>query len=236
MNGQSKSGSGCFWGGCLAVIIAVLVITGLFVLGGYGIYRKALSYTSDKPASIPVRETTEEEYKQLSDRIAVFRKAFDANQEAEMELSDDEINMIIAMDPKWKDFRGKTQVKFESDQALVNGSFPLEGVPGFKGRYLNAVVTFNVSVEEGQINIEPVNIDLGGKKLPEDFEKGLKDGFKQDFSTKMREDQNTRKVLDRIKNLFISHNKLIIQTAPSQAPPATPSPGSTNEAPQSETQ
>ncbi len=207
--------------------MVVIVLIALILFGiGYSFYKKALEYTSTESVTIPIHEIDQERFKELSLRMAAFKKAYDSNQPASLELTADDINTFIAMSPDLKDAKGKVYVRIEEGLIHLDGSIPLDKIAGFRGRYVNGTAAFEVSVTDGKLRLIPQKLVLNGKTLPKDIEREMKKSFEEGLQQELDQDPKTREVLQRIKSAAIDKNKLMIFTEPAAAraspPPQAP--------------
>jgi hypothetical protein len=228
---EQKSGCGCFAGGCAAVLIVLVVIL-LFVLGiAYSYYKKALDYTGTAAVTIPIHEVKKEKFEELSARMAAFKKDYDAQKPASLELTANDINTFISMAPEFKEAKGKVYVRIEDGFFWVDTSIPLKQVAGFRDRFLNGTASFEVSIMEGKVRLVPQSVVLNGKKLPKDLEANIKKYFEDRFQQELEEDPKTRDALKRIKGVAIEQDRLLIYTGPADADSVVPAPRTAAEKP-----
>lgn len=222
---QGKTGCGCLSGGCLAFVIVILLLLGAIGAGGFLLYQKAREFTSAEAASIPVYDATPERMKEVNGRIEGFKKAVESNGEAEMELSGDDINALIAGEPKWKDMKGKIYIRLADGLLYVDASVPLTEVTGFSDRFLNGTVGFDAAVENGMPRLVPKSIDLNGKKLPKEFEQSAADGFSKGFVEELEKNPDAMAFFARVKSFKIDGNKMRIHIVPASTESKPSSPG-----------
>src|SRR5471030_611099 len=105
-----QRGMGCFGKGCLilAVFIFVLMIAcgvGLywgfrhhsaFIRGGYWAWKTNIHVLADSPKEIPTHEATDTEIQTAKERWQNFEDSVKAHEPAEIELTADDINGLIA--------------------------------------------------------------------------------------------------------------------------------------------
>jgi len=222
MTEKSKSGWGCLSGGCLAFLIVLLLLLGALGAVGFLLYQKAREYTSVEAASIPVFDATPERMREVNGRVEVFKKAVESNSEADLELSGDDINVLIAGE---KAMKGKVYIRMTNGLLYVDASVPLTQVTGFSDRFLNGTVSFDASVENGKPRLSPKSIDLNGKKLPKEFEQSAADGFSNGFVGELEKNPNTRDFFSRVKSLKIDGDKMRIHIVPGSPQEKSGSPG-----------
>jgi hypothetical protein len=213
-----KKKMGCWGIGC----IVCLVITLLLAIGTgvttYLVYAKIKSYTAAAFVAVPVEEGTPEHYAEISQRMEEVHEALLNNRAAKAEFTAQELNICIAQNPELKDFKGKVYLKLEDGLVQAQASIPLNGIPGFSGRYLNGTVQTSIGVENGKISIIPQAIQVSGKNIPDDIMSQFKQGFEEGLDDKMDEDPKTKAMLDRIRTLKIEGDKVVIETRSSDIP------------------
>src|SRR5262249_41226065 len=144
---------GCFFYGCLisgvlAVLIAVALAVGFYLLYRW-VGQFVDEYTATVPRELPKVEIPDEHRQTLNERVEAFRKAIDAGAATEpLVLDGSDINALIE---EYTDFKGKVFVTIEGDKLKGQVSIPLEsiGLPMVSGRFLNGEAEFKASLEGG---------------------------------------------------------------------------------------
>ena len=210
MSTETKKGMGLFAKIFITLAIVFFVISGCMACGAYLIFRKVSAFTSKTPASIPSYSATQDEYDGLLARLGQFRKTAEAGQAATLELSANDINTLIALDPNWKEAKGKLFVEIEKDQLTAQASVPLTEVPGFRDRYLNGRVTLKITANNGVVFIRPEAIDVNGQPVPAEFLKSLQE---RNLAEQLNQDPNLAATRQRIQDLKIEGGKIVVKTA-----------------------
>jgi hypothetical protein len=131
-----QKGLGCFAKGCLILVVFFILLAAAFVGGTYFAMRYLRSeYFPTTHLQLPARATTEEEEETVRARWDAFEKAARAHKPARIELTADDLNTLIASEPK---LRGNAFVSIESNVARLQLSLPLGEARWLKGHYLNA--------------------------------------------------------------------------------------------------
>jgi hypothetical protein len=203
----------------MAFVVVMVILLGLVGAGGYIFYQKALEYTSTEAAAIPIYQTTPEKMREVNDRVDAFKKAYDANAEAQMELSGDDINAIIATSPKWEEMKGKLYVRVADNLFYVDASIPLTDVAGFSDRFLNGTVGFDISVENGDPKLVPKTVQLNGKALPQQYQQSAGDGFSKGFVEEIQKNPDSKAFFQRVKSLKVEGDRVHIHIVPGTAAP-----------------
>jgi hypothetical protein len=157
---------GCFFYGCIAAIVVsvlglLLVAAGLVTLW-YFANKYIQEYTSTTPVTLPKVTLPDEKQRELEDRWEAFRKAVDEGKEAEIVLTADEVNALMAREPNLK---GKVYVTIKDDQVTAQISLPLDAL-GLRGRYLNGSGTVTAEAEDGELDVRLRDLEVKGKRLP----------------------------------------------------------------------
>jgi hypothetical protein len=172
-----RKGLGCFARGCLILVVFGIVLAIACVAGLYwgfqrhsaivhGIYWLAKTHSiAEAPAPVPEFAASEEQIQREQERWRDFEQKIRAGQQAEIELTADDVNSLIAAnrDKRWKAF-----VSMEDNRLRLQTSVPLGGFLGRSG-YFNGDIMIQLngaqSLENPQlnrivVNSEPVPRDL----------------------------------------------------------------------------
>lgn len=143
MNGSSswiepppQRGLGCFAKGCL-ILVVFFVLLGLAFVGGTYFAAKYLrtEYFSMHHERLPASQAPVEEEEAVRARWDAFERSARAHEPARIELSADDLNALIASEPK---LGGNAYVTIEDNTAHLQLSMPLGKARWLRGRYINA--------------------------------------------------------------------------------------------------
>jgi hypothetical protein len=173
-----RKGLGCFARGCLillgfAIALAIACIAGVF----WGLHRNsALFYASywlaktrsiaAAPVAVPELSASNEQIQTTRERWLDFEQKARAGQSAEIELTADEINSLIASNPK---LRGKIFVSIIGDQLRLQSSVALGEFVGRPGYYFNGDITIELGGAQSLENLRLSRITVNGEQLPIDI-------------------------------------------------------------------
>ena len=165
-----KTGLGCFGKGCLILVVFAIVLAIACLAGLYwgfqrhsavvhGIYWLAKTRSiAEAPAPIPEFAGSDEQIQAVWERWQDFKQKIRARQPAEIALTADDINSLIATN---RDARGKAFVSIEDNRLRLQASVPLGEVFGRSGYYFNGDTTIQLngaeSLEHPQLNQIIVN-------------------------------------------------------------------------------
>jgi len=205
--------------------VVILILLAAVGTVGLVLYQKAREFTSAEPVQVPVYQAQPDEVRQIQSRVDLFKKAVDSNSGAVLELSANDINALIADSAE---LNGKIFIRIADGLFYVDGSIPMTQMPGFKDRYLNGTVGFEVSVENGKPKLMPKNVLLNGKQLPSDIQQSAGEGFANGFLEEVESNPDSKQFFSRVKSLQIEGDRVRIEItpletgAPAQAPNADP--------------
>jgi hypothetical protein len=173
-----KTGLGCFARGCLnlvvyAIVLAVACLAGLYwgfqrhTAVVHGFYWLAKTHSiAEAPAPVPEFAASDEQIQAVEERWQDFEQKIRAGQPAEIALTGDDVNSLIAAsrDARWKAF-----VSIEGNRLRLQTSVPLGEVFGRSGYYFNGDTTIQLngaeSLEHPQLN----QIIVNNKPVPKDL-------------------------------------------------------------------
>lgn len=206
---QKSGGMGCFLKGCLVLFVLFLIGLGLVGWGAYTFYKNVYALTSDAPVSVPVYQSTPEQYAEVKGRIDQFQKDVDAHKPATIRLTDADLNTMVARDPNYDAAKGHVYFTIKDSFLHVLGSFPLDNVPTMKGRYLNATITLAVSIEDGILTLQPTEVKAGDHALPPDALKALQS---MHWGDQANTNPDFKKLMDKVKSLRMEQDAIVLET------------------------
>ena len=201
---------GCLLGGCLSVVLLIVIGISASLYAGYRLYKSNLdAYTSAQPVEIKSVEYTDQEVAALRQRIEDFKTALEKGQAPDqLVLTADEINAIISSQ---EELKGKLFVTIEDGEINGEASFPLPGfIPLGKGRYFNGSMSLKASLENGVLIVTVDNAKVNGKPVPEDLMKGLRN---QNLAKDAYNDPKTAEFLRKFERLTIDDTKIVLTPA-----------------------
>jgi hypothetical protein len=173
-----RKGLGCFARGCLILLIFAIVLAIACFAGMYwGLHRhSALFYGSywlaktrsiaQAPTPVPEFSASDQQIRSFRERWQDFEQKTRAGQPAEIELSGDDVNSLIATSD---DVRGKVFASVESNQLRLQASVPIGGLLGRPGYYFNGDVIIVLNGAQPLDNPQFSRITINGEQVPSDF-------------------------------------------------------------------
>jgi hypothetical protein len=173
-----RKGLGCFGRGCLILLVFVIVLAIAGFAGMYwGLHRhSALFYGSywmaktrsfaEAPTPVPEFNVSDQQIQLVQERWQDFEQKTRAGQSAEIELSADDINALIATS---EDVRGKVFVSIDRNQLRLQMSVPIGKFFGRPGYYFNGDVIIEPEGAQSLDGPRFNRITINGEHVPTDF-------------------------------------------------------------------
>jgi len=173
-----RKGLGCFARGCLTLLIFAIVLAIAGFAGLYwGLHRNsALFYGSfwlaktrsiaEAATPLPEFNASDQQIQLVQERWQDFEQKTRAGQAAEIELSADDINALIATSD---DLRGKVFASIEGNRLRLQASLPIGGVLGRPGYYFNGDVIIELKDAQSLDSAQFSRITINGEQIPTDF-------------------------------------------------------------------
>jgi hypothetical protein len=169
---------GCFARGCLILLLFVVVLVIACVAGvfwgfqrysaiAHGIYWLGKTHSiAEAPAPVPEFTGSDSQIQSLNERWQDFEQKARADQPAEIQLTADDINAVIAAN---HDVRGKVFVSIDGNQLHVQVNVPLGDFLGRPGYYFNGDITIEFKGAESLDNPQLNRIVVNGERVPSDL-------------------------------------------------------------------
>jgi hypothetical protein len=170
-----RKGLGCFARGCLILLVFAIVL-GIACFAGmfwgfqrhsaiiHGIYWLAKTHSiAEAPVPLPEFSASDNQIQTVRERWEDLEQKTRAGQPAGIELTADDINTLIAINP---DARGKVFVSIEGNQLRLQTSAPVGEFVGRPGYYFNGDITIDFKGAESLENPQLNRIVVNGKQVP----------------------------------------------------------------------
>ena len=173
-----RKGLGCFGRGCLIVLVFAIVLAIACFAGMYwGLHRhSALFYGSywlaktrslaEAPTTVPAFSGSDQQMQRAREGWQDFEQKTRAGQSAEIQLSADDINALIATSD---DLRGKVFASIEGNRLRLQASLPIGGILGRPGYYFNGDITLEFKGAQSLDNPQLDRIVVNGEQVPRDL-------------------------------------------------------------------
>jgi hypothetical protein len=155
------------------IVLAISCFTGMY----WGLHRhSALFYGSywmaktrslaEAPTPVPEFNPSNQQIQLVQERWQDFEQKTRAGQSAEIELSADDINALIATS---EDVHGKVFVSIDRDQLRLQMSVPIGKFFGRQDYYFNGDVIIELDGVQSQDDPRFRRITINGEQVPTDF-------------------------------------------------------------------
>jgi hypothetical protein len=156
-----------------AIVLAIACLAGMYwgfqrhsaILHGIYWLTKAQAL-AQKPVLIPEFTASDAQIQSIHERCEDFEQKARAGQSAELELTPDEINTLIATN---QDTRGKIFVSIDGDRLRCQASIPLGELMGRSGYYFNGDIAVELKSAELLENPQLNRIIVNGEPVPRDL-------------------------------------------------------------------
>ena len=214
-----KAKKGCFFYGCLTLVILALVvfITGFFAVR-YGLRRVAgfiEQYTEATAMTLPTSQMPAGQFAELRRRYDEFKTAIQADRPTPpLVLSGDDINALIAGHPDWSDAKGNAFVTITGDELSAQVSIPMDkfaAVPllgGSKGRYLNGSASVGVTTIDGKLQVTLKSLEVKGIRPPDEMMVRIQ------TRNLVENYQRPNSAMSRLGSVEVADGKLTVQGKP----------------------
>jgi hypothetical protein len=155
-----QGGSGCFAKGCLILVVFCVLLGVAFVAGSFFAVRHLQqTFFTKEAVELPRNQSTEEEQQLALAHWRIFERSARAHQPARIEMTAEELNALIAVEPK---LRGKAYVSIEGNTARLQISLPLgEGdTRWLKGYYVNGECSVRSASTGDPAEVRITNVTL----------------------------------------------------------------------------
>jgi hypothetical protein len=175
MNGTSswiepppaQRGLGCFAKGCLILVVFFILLALAFVAGTfYAAKYLRTEYFSIHHERVPISQTTVEEEQAVRTRWDAFEKPAHAHEAARIELTADDLNALIASEPK---LHGNAYVTIEDNTAHLQLSMPIGKARWLTGQYFNAQCSVQTAPSGKPEAALITSIVVNGRPVGEEF-------------------------------------------------------------------
>ncbi|HEY5910538.1 MAG TPA: hypothetical protein VJA21_08035 [Verrucomicrobiae bacterium] len=200
----------CLFFGCIAGAVCLVALLLVFLLGLH-LFKKAVNqYTDTAPMKMPALQLSQPEIEAVQHRFNNFSDATGKGQPTSpLELSGDEINALIDSNPDLRGAKDKLYVTIKDGRLHAQVSLPMDqiGLSMFKGRYLNGNGSFALSLQNGNLNLSPVDIAVKGKPVPGVYLDKLR---QENLAAGLNSNPRVSGILNRLQSIEVKDGKLVL--------------------------
>lgn len=217
MHQTEKQGRGCLFYGIITLIVVIVALfIGTYFGARHAFKSVVASYTDTKPAEIPGLTLSETEQ---AERMEALRERVSQAQltGGELTLDETDLNLVLSRTPEVKDFADRIHFQIQTNQLTARVSLPLDRFEAWKkitrrfgskdltGRYLNATIVMEPSVQNQRLQLLVTDIKVRGASLPETFTGKVQ---LENIVEEASKDPDARTVLNRLEGVQVEGGKL----------------------------
>ena len=205
---EGKKGRGCFFYGCVTlIIVAILAIAGIFFGIRYGIKYARDRYTANQPVAVAPVALPETEGQAVVKRVDEFKKQIQAGTATNaLVLTGDELDYWIRNSASAQ-LRDNMHVKITNDQVRAQLSMPLDALgPAWQGRFLNGDANVGITVRNGVVAFDLRSVTVGDKPVPPQILAGMS----QNMEWKLQPNDPNAALVTGFKDIEVKDGKIIL--------------------------
>ncbi len=229
---RRKKGLGCFATGCLIVLIVVMLAgVGIGSLS-YVIYHGGEAYLSEKRTPARIVEASDEQYQAVLNKLAPFGQAMNEGRAATLEITPDELNVLIARSPQAEPLRGQLFLAATGERITADVSSPLNA--DARQAFFNGRATLDGSYASNGFAVALRHLEpLGGQSdtlfsrfinsptmlaaFSQQISRSLNDGVRKQSAS----DPILADILRKLRTIIVHDGKFVVTL---DAPPGSGSP------------
>lgn len=205
-------------GGCLVLLIAGFVVVAAIAWGAISTYQGAYQMTSPSPQTFePVPGAADEQAVRL--KIQAGLEAVAHGQPIEVRLSANDLNAWFFADRRNADFADHLRFRTEADWLVADLSVPLSFMadvpflPSIHTRYFNGRIAARLTIENGELKIQNLDVEGNGKRLPwlftgQAYKQTLTEGMNKGIEMRL---PDAGQLVHRIESIRVENNEIIVK-------------------------
>jgi hypothetical protein len=225
---------GCILKGCLVLFIVAMLLG--IIIGGAGwyAYNGMAPFLKQQPAPIRVYPATDAQYQAVLAKVAPFNQALETGTAATLELTAEDLDILIARDPAWAELRGKLYLAIANNNLVADVSTPAnEDANTDMQLYFNARLILGASIAEGELTAVIRRIEtLSGHPLSGVLARyatspAFAQTFNDSINRRIQDNSYLARYIAKLRTASIEHNHILVTAAGHPAPAGTPAPAPT---------
>ena len=177
-NDEQKKGMGCWFYGCLTMLILFLMFAGAagFAVWKFTTYALA-RFTDTAPMTFSAQNYSANAADATRRKIEAFSLLLEQQPEpATLILTQDELNAFLLFTEGMTPNQAQAEVELHENRVSGKISLPLDDILPLslgKGRYLNGAAALNAFTRDGKLFVFIKSLEVKGQKMPEYIMKEL---------------------------------------------------------------
>ncbi|MBI3117237.1 MAG: hypothetical protein HYZ00_01025 [Candidatus Hydrogenedentes bacterium] len=191
--------------GCIGVVLVIMVFTFVAVfVGVYAFSQLREAFTSDAPAPVPQVQYTDQQAQEVQQRLQQFENALDAGAGATLELTPQDLNILLRSDPRSEFLANSVYLDIVDNALTAEVSMPLDMFPGMSGRYLNGSIGMDIDVVNDRLVVSLEKLTVRGREFPGQ----VLSQFEGELNKGLTEDAEVRKFAQKIESIAVENGQL----------------------------
>jgi hypothetical protein len=225
---------GCVLKGCLVLFIVVMLMGVIMGTVGTYLYYGFAPFLTPEPAPIRIYPATDAQYQAVLAKVRPFSQAIEAGVEAPLELTADDLDILIARDPAWADLRGKLYLAIVNNELVADVSTRADEEDNSQVQlFFNGRFFLRASIAGGEFTAVMRRLEtLSGKPLPSLLARcvaspGFAQSWDESINRRIKDNSYLARYLSRLRTATIEHSRILVISAGTPAPAPTPPPAAT---------
>ena len=135
------------------------------------------------------------------------RRALEGSAAQTLQFDNQKFNALLNQAPELQGLKSKMAMQLQNDCLLARMSVPLDGIPGFAGRFLNGDFIFDLQIEQGEPQVSLRSGKVRGKEVPQRFLAQINQYAQKELISRLQSQTD----LNRIESLRIKDGKMILK-------------------------
>jgi hypothetical protein len=215
---KSFSENGSCNGGCLVLLVAGCAIIVAIFWGAISTYQGAYQMTSPSPRTFePVPGLADEQAFRL--KIQAAREALTRRQGTEVRFSANDLNAWFFAGGRNADFADHFRFRTDADWLVADLSVPLSFMadvplfPSIRTRYFNGRIAARLTIENGELKIQNMDVEGNGKRLPwlftgQSYKQTLTEAMNKGIEARLPEENQ---LIHRIESIRVENNEIVVK-------------------------
>lgn len=200
--------AGCWLG--LAILLFALFFIGWFVYSGYEQDKAIAQFTAPEPVKLPAFTPTDAQIAAADAKLDAFKAAVEKEEAAELVLTAEDLNTLIASKDKLKGWRGTVFfTNIGGGVVTAQVTMPMRTLPWNDGeRHLNGEIDFlpTTGGERGKLQVRANAIRVPGKSVEPHFTETF--SLQLQPLSGLHEDEATKPIIQAISDAIIEDGKV----------------------------
>ncbi|MGB8354589.1 MAG: hypothetical protein WCD79_11915 [Chthoniobacteraceae bacterium] len=209
---QKKKDPGCCGTGCVILIVCAVVLIAGAGFGYYELTERVHDYTAGSRETIPVENSSQQEYDALVKKMDVF-KHLPPGSDAMLSITAHDLNVLIAQSPQWNLLPGKVRITIANGQVGLIGSIPFSSIPRLRDQYWNGALYFVPSIEGKVFHATITSLTSDTRELPKEDSQAAIAILEPNLNNRLLGDPVIGTVFIKAETLKVEGDALVLTSA-----------------------